>query len=694
MLAVFGSSPALADQPRIRHELNGRWRFTLDPLAQGESSGWYKPDLPVGRWDHVEVPHCWPVEARYQHTGPAWYRRTFTPPLAAGRGHIRLRFGAVFYRSKVWLNGRLLGEHEGGYTPFAFDVSSVLRPGEENIVVVMADNSWSTETLPGARPGGQPQQQVYPWWAYGGIVRDVYLEYTPAVFIEKQKIVAEPDLETGTAQVTVKLWLKNATSETAAASLRLRISPKDGREPVAESRTDTNIPPNETRTIQLDLPLATEDVELWDYDHPNLYASSAALDSHAGPDVLVAHFGIRKVEARDGRLLLNGEPVQFGGANRASDHPHYGLIEPLEVIETDMSLMKQAGMGLARILHHPAPEALLDWADRHGFLIIAEAGNWQLAPQQMDSPLIREKYRSQAREMVERDWNHPSVIAWSTGNEYDANSPAGIRWTRAMAEFTRRLDDSRLVTFVSLGGNAFDFDDPKRTSFDVVDFLCLNSYYRGERTADALRRLHSYWPGKPILVTEFGMRADYVLSEADRIDYLREVIGALRPLDYLIGMSVWSWNDYRSLFPGTNRDGYRRWGLVTPDRKTRPAYRALRHEFSPVLIDDVRIDRRPVGLQAAFQVHVKLRARAEFPARTIRDHLARLSVLDHDDQIIERAEQVIPSLSPGAGTNLRFHIDAFRLTRGKALRVEIVQPTGFVGIESTRAVAAQEAITP
>ncbi|MCP5109218.1 MAG: beta-galactosidase, partial [bacterium] len=275
LLALSGVLPAMADDARLRYELNGRWRFVIDPAGEGEIHGWHKPDLPEGRWDHVEVPHCWPVEMRYQHTGQAWYRRRFTAPPAAGRNHVRLRFGAVFYRSKVWLNGRLLGEHEGGYTPFSFDVSSVLRPGEENVLAVMADNSWSTETIPGARPGPQPQQQVYPWWAYGGIVRDVYLQYSAPIFVEKHKVEAVPDLENGDARVTVKLWLKNTTREAATATVRLRIFRQGEREPVASSRVEAGLPANGGGTVRAELPLAAEDVALWDYDHPNLYESVA-----------------------------------------------------------------------------------------------------------------------------------------------------------------------------------------------------------------------------------------------------------------------------------------------------------------------------------------------------------------------------------------------------------------------------------
>jgi beta-glucuronidase len=105
-------------------------------------------------------------------------------------------------------------------------------------------------------------------------------------------------------------------------------------------------------------------------------------------------------------------------------------MENHEVVDQDMRMMKEANMGLARILHYPISQTLLDWADEHGFLIIGEAGNWGLPPEQLDSEVIREKWRRQTSEMIEQGWNHPSVIAWSAGNEYQSDTPAGVRWTR------------------------------------------------------------------------------------------------------------------------------------------------------------------------------------------------------------------------------------------------------------------------
>ena len=139
----------------------------------------------------------------------------------------------------------------------------------------------------------------------------------------------------------------------------------------------------------------------------------------------------------------------MGGGNRPADYPGLGSVDPDSILFRDLKLMKSAGMEFSRIAHHAVPESLLNWADKHGMLIITEAGNWQMTTRQMSDPQMREKYKSQLKEMVERDWNHPSVIAYSLGNEFYSQKEEGKAWVRDMKEYVNKLDNSRLVTFAS-----------------------------------------------------------------------------------------------------------------------------------------------------------------------------------------------------------------------------------------------------
>ncbi|HWB96374.1 MAG TPA: family 16 glycosylhydrolase, partial [Bryobacteraceae bacterium] len=202
-----------AAAPSSRMSLNGEWFFATDSQHQGESQRWFE-SVPELRWDRVTVPHCWPVDPRFPYVGPAWYRRHFqTPPAWAGT-LVRLHFEAVFYKCRMWVNGKLAGNHEGGYTPFDLDVTGLLKPsGEDNLVVVEVDNSWDTTTLPGARPGTTPEKALYPWWDFGGIVRDVTLLSTPPVYLARQSVQAVPDLKAGTARVKATVWVANTTPQ-------------------------------------------------------------------------------------------------------------------------------------------------------------------------------------------------------------------------------------------------------------------------------------------------------------------------------------------------------------------------------------------------------------------------------------------------------------------------------------------------
>ena len=413
----------------------------IDPTGQGEADRWFAPDLDDRRWDRVEVPHCWPLDPRYQYTGRAWYRRTFPTPEALGDGHARIEFGAVFARARVWLNGTPLGAHEGGYTPFGFDVTRALAAGQPNVLVLEVDNSWSTTTMPGARPGTEPTARVYPWWDYGGIIRPVTLVVSPAVYVQKQRVTAVPDLTAGTAAIEATTWVRNTTTRPAISRLRLTLVRLDGdREvsltvPAATLEGTGTTAAGATMPITLRATLPREVVRLWGLDHPTLYRVRTELTTESGVDLHASTFGIRRFEARGTELQLNGRPVRLGGANRPSDDPKFGLLEPIEVVERDVKLMKAAGMELQRIIHYAPPPALLDLSDRLGLLIVGEPGNWNLQPTQLEDAGMRADFENQMRELVERDWNHPSVIAWSVGNEYASDTPAGVRWTKDMVAF-------------------------------------------------------------------------------------------------------------------------------------------------------------------------------------------------------------------------------------------------------------------
>lgn len=656
--------------------LGGEWRFAIDPASQGEADRWFAPDLDDRRWDRVEVPHCWPLDPRYQYTGRAWYRRTFPAPGSMEGRHARIEFGAVFARARVWLNGSRLGAHEGGYTPFGFDVADVLVADRPNVIVVEADNGWSVKTMPGARPGTGPAARVYPWWDYGGIVRPVALVVSPAVYIQKQRVTAIPDLTGGAADIEVTTWLRNTTTRAATSRLRLSLVRLDGdREiplavPAGAWQVSAETLAGDTKTMTSRTTLPREAVRLWGLDRPTLYRIRAELMTGAtASDLHASTFGIRRFEVRGTELHLNGRPVRLGGANRPSDDPTFGLLEPIEVLERDLKLMKSAGMELQRIMHYASPPALLDLADRLGLLIVGEPGNWNLQPTQMDDAGMRADFENQMRELVERDWNHPSVIAWSVGNEYASDTPSGVTWTRDMAASVRRLDPSRPVTFASYRAFRPDLPRPEDEGSHDVDFVSVNTYAPPARLGEVLDLVHRRYPQKPIAVSEFGLRADKAKSEEDRRRYFREAIDVIRQRPFIAGASVWTFQDYRSRYPDTAPNGYRPWGLVDHLRTPRDAYHVVSHEFAAARVVAARTSR--VGGRLVARVTVE--ARPDFPARALGGLMLQI---DAKGAAAPLAERPLPELVPGQ--RVEVILEGGGQAAPGATAVQIIRPDGSV----------------
>ena len=446
-----------------------------------------------------------------------------------------------------------------------------------------------------------------------------------------------------------------------------------------ELAAEASIPPRSTVPVTARVNLPREQVKLWDVDHPHLYTLHTRLwrngdKSGATTDEPEAvAFGIRKLEARAGQLHLNGEPIRMGGGNRHADHPRFGSMDPPEVIETDLRQMKRANMEFCRISHYPVSELLLDWADRHGALIIEEGVNWQLTEAQMDSPEIRRKFQSQMQEMIERDWNHPSVIGWSVGNEYPSETLSGLSWTKDMVEFVRNIDNTRLLTFASDRAGLPKIASPEAEGSRYVDLVCVNIY---QDYAEKLDRIHALWPDKPVMVSEFAASGHVNLSAGEYEIYFRKMLEVFRGRPYVVGAAVWTYNDYRSRYPKTETDGYRRYGAVTAERQPKPAYDLLAGEFSPVVIQDGRAARDRAN--TAVVVSTSICARADFPAYPLRDYAVRCQILDKAGEVLDTQTITLPLLKPGDQHPLNA---AFRLAssaRPALVRLEVVRPTGFV----------------
>jgi len=677
----------LVPVPPASVPLSGSWRFAVDPTREGVRSRWFRTAYDDGGWKTVTVPHTWNVmPARRDYSGLAWYRRSFALPEREVRNaHLRLRFEAVFYAARIWLNGHELGRHEGGYTPFELDATTAARAGR-NVLAVLVDNHRGGNRI----PADITPTWSFDWWNYGGIVRDVSLAVTSRAYLAEQRIVAAPHL-TGRDE-----------ADAAAVGVAVRVANDSGHElrGTVEAATDgahgsvsITIAAGSSATARLRLRL--ERPRLWHVDHPSLYALRTTLRSETGAllDRRGERFGVRSVVLAHGRLLLNGEPVRLVGLSRHEDSPAHGLAETPAVVKRDYDDLKTLNEVLTRPVHYPQSPLVLDYADRHGILLIPEVPAWQLTRDQMANPRMQALERRQLREMIESEANHPSVIAWSIGNELDSQTIEGWRFVKRMIEYVKSLDPTRPVGFVS---NQL-YDTPQIDATRFSDFVEMNEYFGSwggpkNGLAAALDRVHAAFPDKPVIVSEYGLEPhwyefggsanalDYshdseyyyvsesvpdtsALADSERRRLIADQLAVFRPRSWIVAAVFWTYEDYRT------DSGYVM-GVVDKNRKPRRSWALLRREDAPVVLNAVTAG--PSGAR------IELRARTDLPSYTLRGYTLRWALRSQAGTTLAQGSTRLPDLPPG--TRWTGHLRWRRSAGRAALTLNVVRPTGFSAV--------------
>lgn len=617
-----------------RFSLDGQWHFTIDPETASEKDS--------GRWDRISVPGNWDMLPAYsKHCGKGWYRRSFKVPEYWKGKRIRLKFDAVNHDAEVSLNGSVVGSHEGGYTPFEFDVTGALDYDGENTITVCADNT----TGRGA------------WWHWGGISRSVSLIANNESRIVWQHIRTEPDLRAGSAKVFVKYKLANAGDRAIKYSLTGSVSP------VLTTGIGVSLPVTSVQaTIEArseafaETSVVIPEARLWHFDHPNLYVLTSRLEADGRTLHLESdRFGVRKIEFKPEGLHLNGELVRVPGFNRVSDSNETGNTEPDSLVRKDVDMMKSAGAVFARLMHHPQAPNLLDCLDEKGMMIFAEIPVWGSddANVKAGNPLAQQWLA----EMIERDYNHPCIIGWSPGNEISNH----FDYVRTMIDHVRvKLDPSRAAAYVSntaTRSNATPRNDP--VTFGDVAFI--NVYSREpEIFRKAARILKSRWPDKPVFFSEFGVHQIGASPEAT-IPGCAAIWDAISSQPQVIGGALWTFNDYRSAYKGTPAAGNREWGVVTVDRRPKAAYGQVRQLFSPV---------RSLAI-ANGKIRIEPRAPSEIPSYAMRGYRLVWQAAFSDGTLKSSGEIMLPDLLPGDPAWETILPDE------SVSKVGVVTPTGF-----------------
>jgi len=488
-----------------------------------------------------------------------------------------------------------VAEHEGGYTPFEADVTGVVQPGAEHRITVAVDNVLGWQSIPPGyvqdTPDGRRQRYFHDFFNYAGLHRSVWLATTPPAHIADVTTVTGLEGTTGTVRYTV--------AAEDVSDLEVRVVLRDAEGGAVARATGT------------EGVLSVEGVHPWRPGEGYLYELQAELwgDGDAPVDVYPLAVGIRTVAVEGTRFLLNGEPFYFRGFGRHEDSPVRGKGHDPALMVHDFALMEWIGANSFRTSHYPYSEDVLDYADRHGVVVISEtaavglnlemagtvfsAGSFtQTFSDETIDARTQEVHRQAIAELIARDKNHPSVVLWSIANEPESYTPAARGYFEPLAAEARRLDPSRPVAFANAGRAPVEQDHIS----DLFDVLLLNRYYgwytdtgdlaAAERHLAAELEAWAARFGAPIIVSEYG--ADSVAGLHGVVpmpwteEYQEQVLDLAHRVfdrvDAVIGEHVWNFADFATA-PGTWRVDGNRKGVFTRDRRPKAAAHLLRRRW-------------------------------------------------------------------------------------------------------------------
>ena len=418
--------------------INDDWRY----LARYEE-GFEAKDCDESAFTRVRLPHA-NTELPYNNFDErdfqfvSCYRRTVRMAPRAGV-RVFLHFEGVMAAARVYYNGALLTEHLGGYTPFSCELTGRVTGGDDTLAVVV--DSHERDDIP-------PFGFVIDYLTYGGIYREVWLEETGNVCLQNARV--KPRRSTDCWIVETDAYVDNAIGASGKAGLRLTMRTSGG-----ETQTETfDVLLTGERRQTLAVSFQAEQVRLWDLDEPNLYEMKLELlRDGAAPDEIVRRFGFREAAFTPDGFVLNGKNIKLRGLNRHQSYPYVGYAMPKRAQEGDAELLKrELGVNLVRTSHYPQSAHFLNRCDELGLLVFEELPGWQ----HIGGEIWKQNAMTALEEMIERDWNHPSIVLWGVRINESQDDDA---FYRATSDLARRLDDTRQTGGVRNFANSHFFED-------------------------------------------------------------------------------------------------------------------------------------------------------------------------------------------------------------------------------------------
>ena len=593
--AVFPSTTTAAELPLIQNvyayesiSLNGQWNYIIDVQEEGyydyrmNPTRWgffqnAKPQRPEELIEYdfdkaptMQIPSDWNTQddRLFFYEGTVWFKKSFNVQRSTSNRYL-LYFGAVNYDCHVYINTRHVGRHIGGFTPFNYDITDQLKDGE-NVVIVKVDNKRHAEDVP---------TQIFDWWNYGGITRDVKLVKVPLA-IGQPSYVEDYSLQ-----------LKKADAK--AKQREIQVSVKLNQ-PLEGHLLTVNIP-----ELKLSLPLQTDakgtasdivkvpakKLTLWSPDNPKRYRVEI---KHYNTSI-TDEIGFRTIETRDKQILLNGQPIFLKGISIHNEKPNGGgRANSADDARTLLSWAKELGCNFVRLAHYPHHEEMVREAEKMGILVWSEIPvYWTIA---WTNPKTFENAQNQLRDMITRDHNRANIIIWSIANE-TPHSAERDTFLGNLAKYARTLDDTRLISMAMEVTGASNYVNRLSDNMhEYVDVVSFNQYIGWYRDVNDAPKMHWEVPyNKPVIVSEFGGGAKYGYhgeknqrwTEEFQENLYRENCAMLDKIEGLAGTTPWILKDFRSPRRVLNgiQDYYNRKGLFSDKGEKKKAFYVLKEWY-------------------------------------------------------------------------------------------------------------------
>lgn len=560
--------------------LNGDWNYIVDVQEEGYydyrmnpmRNGFFinaKPQKPEDLIEYdfdksptMKIPSDWNTqdEKLFFYEGTVWFKKSFQAvPMTECR--TLLYFGAVNYDCHVWVNGKKAGHHVGGFTPFNYDISDLLKKGE-NTVIVKVDNKRHAEDVP---------TQIFDWWNYGGITRDVKLVKVPLVYMQDYNL----QLSKAADKAKVREITFSAQVSAKEAGHKVVVN-------IPELKLEKQFTTDAEGKVGGILKVAAKKLQLWCPENPKRYDVQLTLDAGMVADSI----GFRTIETRGKQILLNGKPIFLKGISIHNEKPNGGgRANSVEDAHTLLSWAQELGCNFVRLAHYPHHEEMVREAERMGILVWSEIPvYWTIA---WTNPNTFANAKQQLTDMIARDHNRANVIIWSIANE-TPHSAERDKFLGGLAKYARTLDNTRLISMAMEVTGASNYvnrlNDNMNEYVDVVSFNQYIGWYRDVNDAPKMKWVIPY--DKPVIISEFGGGARYGYhgaknqrwTEEFQENLYKENTAMLDKIEGLAGTTPWILKDFRSprrVLPGV-QDYYNRKGLVSDKGEKKLAFYVLK----------------------------------------------------------------------------------------------------------------------